>query len=150
KPTSLHLDLLYSEALPAWGKQSPRPGGALSLLQPGRAEQYQCRVVEGIIFHRITMGLEEGITSDVHPVELCSDQALHIGADLLPFCLNQRASPLPHHLLQAGIVNTHVIRLLALEETHRALVNIAQGTKAVDRHVKVVLDQHAIHKGGGV
>ena len=82
--------------------------------------------MEGIIFHRRPIGLEEGVRGRIHPVELIGEQALHLRADALALLGLHGPSPLVHHRLQVGIVDAHVIRLPALEKAHRALVDVAQ------------------------
>src|SRR2546428_624360 len=53
----------------------------LSLVQPGRFQEQVCPVVECVVFHIVAVRLVKGITGGVHPVELISDQALHVGTD---------------------------------------------------------------------
>src|SRR5262249_50211939 len=76
---------------------------SLSLVEPGRFQEQIGSIVEWIVLDLVAACLEKGIPGDVHPVELIGDQALHVGADGLPFVRFQSTAPLVHQVFQLGI-----------------------------------------------
>src|SRR6266571_294343 len=93
-------------------------------------EKFLSRYLEGVAFHVIAVRLVKRITGNVDPVKLISDQALDVSADGLPLFWLHGVAPLAHHIFQLGIVDAHVVRLLALEKAHRAHIDVCQGTPA--------------------
>ena len=108
------------------------------LLQPRVLEEHVQLVIECIPLHMVSMGLEVGGPTQIHPIEVFGQNPLQLMADASPLSQVHRSPPLPGELCRSLILQPPIVRGGVREEADRALVDIHEGGEILQGLLELV------------